>query len=83
MIVIKYGELLKLCRQSRNITQIDLANKTYVTQAQISSYETGRVVPRIDIFSDLIEACGYEIGIKEMKDSFTAEDMAKFMEENR
>lgn len=81
--MLKYGELLKLCRQIAGLKQADLEARTFVSQGQISAYETGKAIPRIDIFSDLIEACGYEIGVREKRDSYTVEEMMKFMEENR
>ena len=79
----RYGELIKACRKVRNMTQDELAKVTYNSQAQISSYECGRIIPRIDVFETLIEACGYELGIREKKDVYTAEDVAKIVERSR
>lgn len=79
----RYGELIKACRKVRNMTQTELAKVTYNTQAQISSYECGRIIPRMDVFENLIEACGYELGIREKKDAYTAEDVVKIMERSR
>lgn len=79
----RYGELIKACRKVRNMTQTELAKVTYNTQAQISSYECGKIIPRMDVFENIIEACGYELGIREKKDTYTAEDMVRMMERSR
>lgn len=79
----RYGELIKACRKVRNMTQTELAKVTYNTQAQISSYECGKIIPRMDVFENLIEACGYELGIREKKDAYTEEEIVNFMEKSR
>ena len=78
--MIRYGDLLKACRTIRGMTQQELSKATYITQAQISSYESGKVAPRIDVFDDLIEACGYELGLREKKHEYTAEEMTEIIE---
>lgn len=62
----KYGLLIKICRSRAQLTQVELAEKANIGQCQLSSYETGRVIPRADVLDDLIRACGYEFGIRDM-----------------
>ncbi len=81
--MIRYGELLQVCRQSKHMTQEELAKKTYTTQSMISSYESGRIIPRITVFAELLEACGYEIGVREKKDAYTADEVIKIIERSR
>ena len=78
--MIRYGELLQICRKSKHMTQEELAKKTYVTQAMISSYENERIIPRITVFAELLEACGYEIGVREKKDTYTADEVIRIVE---
>lgn len=81
--MMSYGELLRICRKRAGFTQFELANRAYTNQGLVSAYETGRQTPKIDIYSDLLAACGYELGIREKKDTVTIEEMMKFMEEHR
>ena len=78
--MLTWGELLKICRKSRGLTQVQLAERTLTTQATITAIETGRYIPHVDKYSEMLEACGYELGIREKRNSYTVEEMINFME---
>ena len=75
-----WGELLRICRKNRGLTQSQLAERTLTTQATITAIETGRYIPRVDKYSEILEACGYELGIREKRSSYTIEEMVNLME---
>ena len=78
-----YGDIIKVCRQTAGLTQRELAERTYISVAQLSTYELNKVVPRADILDSILDVCGYELGIREKKCVYTEEDVAEFMEKNR
>lgn len=43
------GERLKTLRENSDLTQTELARIMYLTKSQISSFETGRVSPNIEV----------------------------------
>ena len=53
--MIDIGERIKKLRISNNISQYDLANKLFVSDKTISSWETNRTLPSIDIIIKLCE----------------------------
>lgn len=57
---MNYGEIISKLRQSKNITQKELASKLYVTDKTISSWESNRTEPRIEMIIKLSEIleCG-------------------------
>jgi len=50
------GESLRQLRRSRGWTQIDLADEIGCTQASVSEYERGRVVPPLTVLRRVLEA---------------------------
>lgn len=56
---------IKLLRRKNKLSQRRLGNKLQVSAKTISAYETGRVIPPIEMFFKLLDACGYTLEIKE------------------
>lgn len=81
--MITYGDVIKVCRQTAGLTQRELAERAYISVAQLSTYELNKVVPRVDILDSILDACGYELGIREKRCVYTEKDVAEFMEKNR
>ena len=52
---MSYGERISKLRQSKNITQKELASKLYVTDKTISSWESNRTEPSIEMIIKLSE----------------------------
>ncbi len=78
--MMTWGELLRICRKNRGLTQSQLAEKAHTTQATITAIETGRYIPHLDKYSELLEVCGYELGVREKRNSYTIEEMISIME---
>lgn len=57
---MNYGEIISKLRQSKNITQKELASKLYVTDKTISSWESNRTEPSLEMIIKLSEIleCG-------------------------
>lgn len=56
-----YGAFLRRVRESRGITQAQLAEITGISQPNLSAYERDRRVPSLDTFNRLLAGCGYQI----------------------
>ena len=56
------GKRIIELRKKNNLSQKDLANKMYVTDKTISSWETGRTEPDIDAIVNLSEILNTSIG---------------------
>jgi transcriptional regulator with XRE-family HTH domain len=56
-----YGTFVRSARESRSLTQRQLAEVSGVRQSNISAIESGRRVPSADTLNRLIVACGYEL----------------------
>ncbi len=52
---MSYGERISKLRQSKNITQKELASKLYVTDKTISSWESNRTEPSLEMIIKLSE----------------------------
>ena len=44
-----FGEMLKMMRKSRNLTQVQLAAQLNVTKQTISNWENNNILPSIDM----------------------------------
>ena len=53
---MKIGENIKAIRQSKNMTQEELAGKIYTTTQTISNYEKGRSDPDLETIKRIAEA---------------------------
>lgn len=54
-----YGTFLRTVRQSRQLSQRQLAELSGIRQANISAIENGRRMPTADTLNRLLVACGY------------------------
>jgi Zn-dependent peptidase ImmA (M78 family)/transcriptional regulator with XRE-family HTH domain len=61
-------DLLALTRESRGLTQKELADKAGISQGCISKYETGVAVPSTEHAVSLAAALDYDVSIFEWKD---------------
>ena len=52
---MNYGKRISKIRQSKNITQKELASKLYVTDKTISSWESNRTEPSLEMIIKLSE----------------------------
>lgn len=50
---------LKSIRLDKNVTQVELSEKTGISQQNISAYEKGKNIPLIDSAAKLADALGY------------------------
>lgn len=47
---MKFGGILRACRERAGLTQEELAEKLYINQSDVSKYETDRKEPTISLF---------------------------------
>lgn len=82
---MSYGERISKLRQSKNITQKDLASKLYVTDKTISSWESNRTEPSIEMIiklSDILEcSASYLLYGDNFKDNVEMEIKVKLTKE--
>ena len=74
-----WGELMRICRKQAKLTQAELAEMAYCSQAQIVAYESGKVVPRVDVLADILSICGYELGVRSKADTNKIDVMSAIM----
>lgn len=64
----KYAEMLFIARTKAGLSQQALSNKIRTLNTQmIGRYENAKVIPRVDKWEKWLEACGYEMVIREKK----------------
>ncbi len=56
-----YGTFVRTVRESRQLSQRQLAEISGIRQANISAIEHGRRMPSADTLNRLLVACGYEL----------------------
>jgi transcriptional regulator with XRE-family HTH domain len=56
-----YGTFVRAVRESRGLTQHDLAEVSGIAQTNISAIENGRRTPSADTLNRLVVACGFEL----------------------
>jgi transcriptional regulator with XRE-family HTH domain len=61
MMVGMYGAFLRQVRESRGMSQGELAEVSGIGQPNISAYENDRRTPSLDVFNRLLVSCGYEL----------------------
>lgn len=71
----KIGSFIKQLREKEKWSQLDLANKLYVTQQAISSWENGKSIPDIDKLKSLSEI--FNVGITDLYMGEKLEDDSK------
>jgi len=57
----RVGEIFKLCRKKRGLTQIEVANKAGLTQAAVSRIEKGLCSSSIDTLIKISQALGIKL----------------------
>lgn len=55
------GSMIKKLRESRNMTQSELAERLYVSDKAISKWETGKGYPDISLIEDLAKVLGVSV----------------------
>jgi predicted transcriptional regulator len=63
-MAIDTARLLKYARRRAALTQRELAKRSGVAQPTIARIETGSMVPRVDTFDRLLEACGMGLEVE-------------------
>lgn len=56
-----YGAFLRRVRESRGMSQGELAEVSGIGQPNISAYENDRRTPSLDVFNRLLVSCGYQV----------------------
>ena len=56
-----YGAFLRRVRESRHLSQRQLAEIVGISQPNLSAYERDRRVPSADTLNRLVVACGYKL----------------------
>lgn len=56
-----YGAFIRQVRQSRGLSQRELAEVSGISQPNISAMENDHRLPSVDTLSRLLVACGYEL----------------------
>lgn len=59
------GEIIKIARKRKNITQVELANQINKSSRIIQKYESGEITPSIDTLKEISEILGVEQEISE------------------
>ena len=58
---IKIGKFIAEKRKAKNLTQLQLAERLYVTDRAVSKWECGRSLPDSSIMLELCEALGISV----------------------
>lgn len=58
---MSYGELVRRVRESRSLSQTDLARVSGVSQPNISAIEGDRRLPSAETLNRLLVSCGYRL----------------------
>lgn len=58
------GNLIKLARSERGLSQRDLARAAGTSQAAIAAYERGRRSPTLDTLARIVKAAGMDLRIR-------------------
>lgn len=66
-IAYEFGNVLRSGRKEMKITQTELARRTNRTAHNITEYEMGDNLPRIDRAQQLLRAVGYDLQIIKME----------------
>lgn len=56
------GKRISILRKKKKITQLELANKLFITDKTVSSWESGRTEPSLDILINLSEVLDCNVG---------------------
>ena len=56
-----YGEFIRRVRESRGLSQPELARIVGISQPNLSAYERDRRAPGVDTLNRIVVGCGYEL----------------------
>lgn len=56
-----YGAFIRAVRESKGISQDQLARTVGISQPNVSAYERDRRIPTADTLNKLLVACGYQL----------------------
>ena len=56
-----FPQKLKIIRQTKRITQKQLAEKTHISRSSIAMYETGKTVPSQETLKHIAECLGVSV----------------------
>jgi transcriptional regulator with XRE-family HTH domain len=59
-VFAELGSALRLLRESAGLTQAELARKTGMGKSQLSKYENGKELPKLETLERLLEVLGTE-----------------------
>lgn len=62
---LNYSQIIKKLRKKKRLSQTKLGKKIGLSFQAISSYESGRTIPTLNVFMKILWATGYTIEIKE------------------
>jgi transcriptional regulator with XRE-family HTH domain len=58
------GNLIRLARRERGLSQRDLARRAATSQAAIAAYESGRRSPSLETLARIVRAAGLDLRIR-------------------
>ena len=58
---MRAGPSVRRARQAAGLSQRELASRSGIDQGAIARIEQGETQPRVDTFTRLLEACGWEL----------------------
>ena len=82
MDLIKIGKFIAEKRKAKNLTQLQLAERLYVTDRAVSKWECGRSLPDSSIMLELCEALGISVNELLTGEELEMETYNKQAEEN-
>ena len=60
---MKGNHLVREARKRAGLTQAELARRAGTTQSVISRLERGATTPSLETISELVRACGFDLGV--------------------
>lgn len=58
-----FAETMRQCRKFRGYTQRQLAKRSGINVTSINQYETGKTIPSIDRYVDIMNALGFDLTV--------------------
>jgi transcriptional regulator with XRE-family HTH domain len=58
---MKFGDKMTMLRKQKNISQVELAEKTSISRDGISKYERGDIVPSVEYAKRIADALGVSL----------------------
>lgn len=73
-----FGDVVRVMRARRNMTQEQLAEKSGLGRGEISRIETGKEIPRVDTFLVLCTATNHELLLQDNEEVFEDDEIDEF-----